>query len=87
MAGKSWLELPRLFPYGGPGFGWTFDLAVIAVVLTGYFGSMVESLGDYAATCAVAGEKYTRRHMDRGIFSEGLGCAVKRGGDWLPRTG
>jgi xanthine/uracil permease len=34
---------------------------------------MVESLGDYAATCAVAGERYTVRHMNRGIFAEGLG--------------
>mgnify|MGYP000305454882 CR=1 FL=1 len=46
------------------------------VILAGYFGSMVESLGDYAATCAVAGETYRVEHMNRGIFAEGLGSAV-----------
>lgn len=76
VAGKPWLGLPRLFPYGGPGFGWKFSAAAILAVLVGYFGSMVESLGDYAATCAVAGETYRVRHMNRGIFAEGLGCAI-----------
>ena len=37
---------------------------------------MVESLGDYAATAAVAGEPYTVRHMNRGIFAEGMGSAL-----------
>lgn len=76
VASKPWLALPRLFPYGGPGFGWELGLAAVAVILVGYFGSMVESLGDYAATCAVAGETYRVRHMNRGIFAEGLGSAV-----------
>jgi xanthine/uracil permease len=76
VASKPWLALPRLFPYGGPGFGWELGWAAVAVILVGYFGSMVESLGDYAATCAVAGETYRVRHMNRGIFAEGLGSAV-----------
>ena len=73
---KEWLAWPRLFPWGGPGFGWTFVGAALLAALAGYFGSMVESLGDYAATCAVAGERYTVRHMNRGIFAEGLGSAI-----------
>jgi xanthine/uracil permease len=76
VAGKPWLGLPQLFPFGGPGFGWTFVPAAIAGIAVGYLGSIVESLGDYAATCAVSGETYRVRHMNRGIFAEGLGCVV-----------
>ena len=76
VAGKPWFALPRLFPYGGPGFGWEWSLAAVLVILAGYLGSMVESLGDYAATCAVAGEPYRVRHMNRGIFAEGLGSCL-----------
>lgn len=73
VAGRPWFGLPRLFPYGGPGFGWELSAAAVLALLVGYFGSMVESLGDYAATCAAAGETYRVRHMNRGIFAEGLG--------------
>ncbi len=76
VAATPWLGLPRLFPYGGPGFGWEFTAAAILGVAVGYFGSMVESLGDYAATCAVAGETYRVRHMNRGIFAEGIGSLL-----------
>ena len=86
VADKPWFALPSLFPFGGPGFGWQFSIAAILVVLAGYFGSMVESLGDYAATCAVAGEPYRVEHMNRGIFAEGVGSvmAISLGG--LPCT-
>ena len=76
VAAKPWLGPPRFFPYGGPGFGWTLVPAAMLGVAVGYLGSIVESLGDYAATCAVSGETYRVRHMNRGIFAEGLGCAV-----------
>ncbi len=83
---KAWISLPSLFPYGGPGFGWEFLGAAILAVLAGYFGSMVESLGDYAATCAVTDEPYTARHMNRGIFAEGLGSAIASVFGGLPCT-
>jgi len=83
---KEWIAWPALFPWGGPGFGWTFVGAAFLAVLVGYFGSMVESLGDYAATCAVAGERYTVRHMNRGIFAEGLGSALAAVLGGLPCT-
>lgn len=86
VAAKPWFALPTFFPYGGPGFGWTFVPAAILVVLAGYFGSMVESLGDYAATCAVAGETYRVEHMSRGIFAEGLGSVVAAAIGGLPCT-
>ncbi|MFQ5604217.1 MAG: uracil-xanthine permease family protein [bacterium] len=86
VAEKPWFALPKWFPYGGPGFGWEFSLAAILAILAGYFGSMVESLGDYAATCAVAGETYKVRHMNRGIFAEGLGSVVAAIFGGLPCT-
>jgi uracil permease len=76
VASKSWFALPELFPYGGPGFGWEFGIAAIVGVFVGYLGSMVESLGDYAATCAVSGETYKVKHMNKGIRAEGIGCLV-----------
>ncbi len=76
VAATPWLGLPRLFPYGGPGFGWEFSAAAVLGVAVGYFGSMVESLGDYAATCAVSGETYRVRHMNRGILAEGIGSLL-----------
>lgn len=86
VAEKSWFALPALFPFGGPGFGWAFVPAAVVTILAGYLGSMVESIGDYAATCAVAGERYTVRHMNRGIFAEGLGCVVASVFGGLPVT-
>ncbi len=86
VAAKPWFQLPALFPYGGPGFGWEFGVAAILVVLAGYLGSMVESLGDYAATCVVAKEKYTVKHMNRGIFAEGLGSVIASTLGALPVT-
>lgn len=76
VAAKPWLGLPRLFPYGGPGFGWELSTAAVLGVAVGYLGSIVESLGDYAATCHVAGERYETRHMNRGIAAEGAGSVL-----------
>lgn len=86
VAERPWLALPALFPYGGPGFGWEFATGAVLAVLAGYFGSMVESIGDYAATAAVAGQRYTVRHMNRGIFAEGLGSALAACFGGLPCT-
>ncbi len=86
VAEKAWFAVPNFFPHGGPGFGWELSLAAVLVVLAGYFGSMVESLGDYAATCAVAREPYTEKHMNRGIFAEGLGSVLAAGIGALPCT-
>lgn len=76
VASKPWFAFPGFFPYGGPGFGWKFVGGAIIGVLVGYLGSMVESIGDYAATCAVSGETYKVKHMNKGIAAEGLGCIV-----------
>ncbi len=86
VGGKEWIAWPSLFPWGGPGSGWSFVGVAFLAVLAGYFGSMVESLADYAATCAVAGERYTVRHMNRGIFAEGLGSALATVLGGLPCT-
>jgi len=55
-------------------------------IMSGYLGSTVESIGDYAATCAVSGEDYKVSHMNRGIFSEGLGSAIAIMFGAMPKT-
>ncbi len=86
IASKPWWQAPTLFPYGGPGWGWEFSTAAFLGALAGYAGSMVESIGDYAATCSVSGETLRTRHLNRGIFAEGLGCAVASCLGGLPCT-
>src|SRR6185295_16369158 len=71
-----WLGLPRLFAFGGPGLGWELAAGAVFGVLVGYLGSIAESIGDYAGTCAVSGIAYRVRHMRRGITVEGIASAV-----------
>ncbi|MDH3734726.1 MAG: purine/pyrimidine permease [Gemmatimonadota bacterium] len=86
VAGRAWIAFPALFPFGGPGFGWEFSIAAVLAVTAGYVGSMVESIGDYAATCDVADEQLTVRHIDRGIAAEGFGSALASVFGGLPCT-
>ncbi|AYO30190.1 xanthine permease [Biomaibacter acetigenes] len=86
VAAKPWFALPTFFPYGGPGFGWKFAVGAIIGALVGYLGSIVESIGDYAATCAVSGEVYRVKHMNKGIMAEGLGCVMASLFGGLPCT-
>lgn len=86
IAAKPWAAAPALFPWGGPGFGWELSVAAVLAICAGYFGSIVESVGDYAATCAVAGERFTVRHVNRGILAEGAGSALAAVLGGLPCT-
>lgn len=86
VAAAKWFALPTLFPHGGPGFGWAFSIPAIIGVSVGYLASIVESIGGYAATCAVIDEPYTVRHMNRGIAAEGAGCALAPCLGALPMT-
>jgi xanthine/uracil permease len=72
----DWLGLPRPFAFGGPGLGWTFALGAVFGILVGFVGSIAESIGDYAGTCAVSRVTYTVRHIRRGITVEGISSAV-----------
>jgi uracil-xanthine permease len=71
-----WFGLPRLFAFGGPGLGWELAAGAVFGVLVGYLGSIAESIGDYAGTCAVSGIAYRVRHMRRGITVEGIASAI-----------
>ncbi len=71
-----WFGLPRLFAFGGPGLGWELAAGAIFGVLVGYLGSIAESIGDYAGTCAVSGIAYRVRHMRRGITVEGIASVI-----------
>lgn len=79
VAAEPWFALPKFFPFKGfDGSKKAIEFIPMAIIggFTGYIGSMFESLGDYAATCAVAGEKYRVKHINRGIAAEGVGCVV-----------
>lgn len=82
----SWFATPTLFPYGGPGFGWTWVPTAIVAILIGFLGSIVESLGDYAATCAAADEPLKEKHLNRGIMAEGAGSFIASFFGGLPCT-
>jgi xanthine/uracil permease len=71
-----WLGLPRPFAFGAPWLGWELVPAAVVGVTSGYIGSMAESIGDYAGTCAVSGVPYRVRHMNRGITVEGIASAI-----------
>ncbi len=77
----EWFALPRIFPFKDfPGVGTGKAIAIIGAAilggLSGYIGSMFESVGDYAATCAACDTTFRVRHIDRGIMAEGLSCVV-----------
>jgi uracil-xanthine permease len=76
MGRAPWLGLPRWLPFGGPGLGWELVAGAVVGVAIGYLGSIAESIGDYAGTCAVAGVSYRVRHMNRGITVEGIASAL-----------
>lgn len=74
-----------MFPHGSP-LGWDYRVVAVTAIFAGYLGSMVESVGDYVATCEVAGEKFEKRHVDRGIAAEGIGCLVATALGSMPCT-
>jgi xanthine/uracil permease len=71
-----WLGFPHWLAFGGPWRGWELAAGAVVGVAIGYLGSIAESIGDYAATCAVAGVTYRVRHMNRGITVEGIASTV-----------
>ena len=71
-----WFGLPKLFVFGAPWAGWQLVSGAVIGVLVGFLGSMAESIGDYAGTCAVSGIAYRVRHINRGITVEGIASAI-----------
>lgn len=71
---RPWFSLPKLLPWGAPEFSSEFALVAGLAIFAGYLGSIVESVGDYSATCSTVGRALKREDIDRGIFAEGLGC-------------
>jgi uracil-xanthine permease len=62
-----------IFPWGTPLFDFTF----LVVFLAAYMASAIESFGDYHAIARMArGSDPTAQEINRGIGSEGLGCAA-----------
>ena len=62
-----------LFPWGTP----LFDFGFFIIFLAAYMASMVESFGDYHAISRIAGAgDPDAKTINRGIGSEGVGCAA-----------
>lgn len=76
LARAPWIGLPQPFIFGGPGMGWKLAAGAVFGVVIGFVGSIAESIGDYAGTCAVSGVPYRMRHIHRGITVEGLASAI-----------
>lgn len=85
-----WFAFPKFFPFkdlfGQSGHAISWIGAAIIGGFAGYLGSMFESIGDYAATCAATNTVYRVQHIDRGIMAEGIGCCVTALFGGLPCT-
>lgn len=86
VASRPWLAIPELFPYGSPWDGWQLSVAAIVAILAGVTASIVESIGDYVATCEVADAELEPRHVNRGIVAEGVGSLLAAAVGGLPCT-
>lgn len=86
LRSTPWLGIPRLFAFGSPWNGWEWIGGAVVGVAIGYVGSIAESIGDYAGTCAVSGVVYRVRHMNRGITVEGIASVVGTLVGGLPLT-
>jgi xanthine/uracil permease len=76
LSRAPWIGWPKLFAFGGPGMGWSLAWGAVFGVMVAYVGSISESIGDYAGTCAVSGVTYRMRHIHRGITVEGLASMI-----------
>lgn len=89
VSATPWLSMPELFPFRDlDESGKPFVLIAAAIIggFAGYVGSMFESVGDYAATCAISKEVYRVKHINKGIAAEGLGCMAAGALGALPVT-
>ena len=77
FGGAPWVrnvvgERALFFPWGMP----LFDVGFFVAILAAYLASIIESFGDYHAVARVSGAgDPTPRQINRGIGTEGLGCA------------
>lgn len=76
MSDAAWFAIPIPFQFGGPWSGWELVAGAIFGAIIGYIGSIVESIGDYATTCAASNETYKVKHINRGITAEGVGATI-----------
>ena len=65
-------NIPAPFPWGMP----VFETSAIIILLFAYMVSIIESVGDYHAISAISEAPITRKHINRGIMSEGIACTI-----------
>ena len=76
VAEAAWFGLPTPGHEGLPFLDWPIVGGAIAAVAIGYLGSISESIGDYAATCAVSGVPLSEEKINRGITLEGVASSA-----------
>ena len=70
---SQWVRLDLFFPWGAPKFNLGFFFAILAA----YLASIIESVGDYHAISYMSGAgDPTRKQLNRGIGTEGVGCIL-----------
>ncbi|MDY6764839.1 MAG: solute carrier family 23 protein [Halobacteria archaeon] len=82
----AWIGIPTPGRLGLPGLDWPIVGAAVLAISIGYIGSIAESIGDYAATCAVSATTLDEKKINRGITVEGLGSAAATLFGGLPMT-
>ncbi len=65
-------NIPTPFPWGAP----VFEVSAIVILLFAYMVSIIESVGDYHAISAISDAPITKKHINRGIMSEGIACTI-----------
>lgn len=86
VAATPWFGVPSV-PYSGtPLLDWPVVAGAVAAMALGYLSSMMESVGDYAATCAVSDVDFDDDTVNRGLTVEGVSSATSVLFGGLPMT-
>lgn len=86
LADTPWVGVPGV-PYSGvPLLDWPIVLGALVAMTFGYLSSIMESIGDYAATCAVVDAEFDDEAINRGITVEGAASAGSALFGGLPMT-
>ena len=86
VAEAAWFGVPTPGHEGLPFLDWPIVTGAIVAIAIEYLGSISESIGDYAATCAVSGVSLSEEKINRGITLEGVASSVSVLFGGLPMT-
>ncbi|GGJ03455.1 uracil permease [Alicyclobacillus cellulosilyticus] len=82
VAGKGWLGLPRVFPYGWPQWHW----ATFVTFFIAYIVAVIEALGVYQAAAEMTGVDLDARRIRNGFAGEAVGSLLSTAIGGFPTT-